>query len=228
MKYAIELKNISKSYQDGKQQLHILKDASLQVKPGEFVAILGPSGSGKSTLLTIAGLLLSPDSGNVIIDGEDTSTVPSKKWNKIRLNKIGFIFQSHHLLSYLKGVDQLNVVLDMISKDKKEEYSKEIPALFEHLGVKHCMNSYPSQMSGGEKQRIAIARAFILQPSLILADEPTASLDSERGRQIVTMMRNEVKRHNTAAIMVTHDERVLDLVDTIYTIQDGKIVEIKK
>ena len=216
----LELKNITKSYQDGADKSVVLNDVSLKVNKGEFVAIVGPSGSGKSTFLTIAGMLLSPDSGNVIIRGKDQAGEKQKNWTKIRKEHIGFIFQSHQLLPYLKAKEQLSLFQ---SKENREKVN--IDSMLEELGIEKCKNQYPSEMSGGEKQRVAIARAFINDPDIILADEPTASLDAERGRQVVEMIQMEVKKQGKAAVMVTHDERILDLVDTVYRLENGKLVQ---
>ncbi|MCQ2526542.1 MAG: ABC transporter ATP-binding protein [Lachnospiraceae bacterium] len=216
----IELKNIKKSYKDGDAYREILKDINLSVDAGQLVAIVGPSGSGKSTLLTIAGLLLGADSGNVIIDGNDMTKRKQSEWTKLRKNHIGFIFQNHQLLPFLTAEEQL-------SSFQKKECKALMPVdeLLLNLGLDKVKKQYPAKMSGGEKQRVAIARAFVNNPDVILADEPTASLDKERGRQVVEMIRAEVKKHNKAAIMVTHDERVLDLADAVYLLEDGVLVK---
>lgn len=222
--YALQLNNISKSYKDGEQQNDILKDVSLSVKPGEFIAIVGPSGSGKSTFLSIAGALLSPTDGSVAISGEKISKNKNKQLTKIRREKIGFIFQSHNLVPYLTAKEQLTFVLDMNKNNGKTKMNAD--EMLEDIGLSGCANKYPSKMSGGEKQRVAIARAFMNNPDVILADEPTASLDGVRGRQVVELIKKEVKKHNKAAIMVTHDERVLDLVDVIYKLENKNLVKV--
>lgn len=221
--YAIELKNISKSYKDGDSVNTILRDICVKIKKAEFVAILGPSGSGKSTLLAIAGMLLSQDKGDIIIDGDNMTNKNQKEWTKIRRERIGFIFQNHQLLPYLTTEEQLKLVANMTSS--KLNVNDEIEEFLKDLGIDDCRKKYPKQMSGGQKQRVAIARAFMNKPDIILADEPTASLDGARGRQIAQMIRQEVKKKNTAAIMVTHDERILDLVDTIYRLENGKLTK---
>lgn len=224
--YAIKLNNISKSYKDGEQQNDILKNVSLEVKPGQFIAIVGPSGSGKSTFLSISGALLSPTDGSVVISGETISKKQSKQLVKIRREKIGFIFQSHHMLPFLTAREQLTLVMDMNKKNGKPAMSPD--DMLNDIGLSNCANKYPSKMSGGEKQRVAIARAFMNNPDVILADEPTASLDGVRGRQVVELIKKEVKKHNKAAIMVTHDERVLDLVDVVYRLENKKLVKVDK
>lgn len=218
--YIVELKNISKSYKDGSSMNKVLENISLNVKAGEFVAIVGPSGSGKSTLLSIAGMMLSADEGEIKIAGEDYSKCKQKQWTKIRSEHIGFIFQTHQLLPFLKVKDQLSEF-----QNKKNKANVNTTELLENLGLGELLNQYPAKMSGGEKQRVAIARAFVNNPDVILADEPTASLDGTRGRQVVQMIRDEVKSKNKAAIMVTHDERILDLVDTVYRLENGILTQ---
>lgn len=218
--YALELKNITKKYSDGESENTVLKDISLNVKHGEFVAIVGPSGSGKSTLLSIAGMLLSSDSGKILLNGKCLSDEKQKRWTKIRRNKIGFIFQNHQLLPYLTVEDQLKLV-----KNMNKKVSFDVTETLNELGLKDSAKKYPNNMSGGEKQRVAIARAFMNNPDVILADEPTASLDGTRGRKVVEMIKKEVKKHNKAAVMVTHDERILDLVDVVYRMDKGILVK---
>lgn len=223
MEYALQLHDVVKCYQDGDSQKKVLKDVSLQVKKGEFVAIVGPSGSGKSTMLSIMGALLSADGGKIMIGDTAIHEMSQKEWTKLRNDKIGFIFQNHQLLPYLTAGEQLKLI-QKISRKKAVKLS--VDEMLEDLGLASCKNKYPEHMSGGEKQRTAIARAFMNDPDLILADEPTASLDGERGRQVVTMIRQEVKKRNKAAVMVTYDERVLDLVDTIYRLENGVLTQL--
>jgi putative ABC transport system ATP-binding protein len=222
--YTLQLNNISKKYQDGEQENLVIKNISLNVKPGEFVAIVGPSGSGKSTFLSIAGALLSPTDGSVVIGNSILSKNEQKKLTKIRREQIGFIFQNHQLLPYLTAEEQIQLVIDLNKKNGKSVMNaKEI---LEDLGLSSIAKKYPDKMSGGEKQRVAIARAFMNNPDVILADEPTASLDGIRGRQVVEMIKKEVKKYKKAAIMVTHDERILDLVDAIYRLDNRELTKI--
>lgn len=223
--YALELNNISKVYQDGESEKNVLDNVSIKVKPGEFAAIVGPSGSGKSTMLSIAGALLSSSRGEVII-GDTKLDNNNKNWNRVRREKIGFIFQSHQLVPYLTVKDQLNLIAKITKNKDKKEFETYADELLKDLGLEDSKTKYPNKLSGGEKQRVAIARAFMNKPDVILADEPTASLDGPRGRQVVEMIRKVVKKQNRAAIMVTHDERILDLVDVIYRIENGKIVRV--
>ena len=224
----IALENIRKSYADGNQMHHVLNQLNLSVEPNEFVAILGPSGSGKSTLLAIAGLLLSADEGRISIAGQDLTGLNQGQWTQKRLELLGFIFQDHQLLSYMKIGDQLELVAKLKGEKDKKKRQEEVKALLTDLGIEACYHQYPNQMSGGQKQRAAIARAFIGNPQVILADEPTASLDPDRGQEIAQLIRKEVKSKNKSAIMVTHDRSILTYVDTIYELKHGQLLKVKQ
>ncbi len=224
----IALENIRKSYADGNQMHHVLNQLNLSVEPNEFVAILGPSGSGKSTLLAIAGLLLSADEGRISIAGQDLTGLNQGQWTQKRLELLGFIFQDHQLLSYMKIGDQLELVAKLKGEKDKKKRHEEVKALLADLGIEACYHQYPNQMSGGQKQRAAIARAFIGNPQVILADEPTASLDPDRGQEIAQLIRKEVKSKNKSAIMVTHDRSILTYVDTIYELKHGQLLKVEK
>ena len=224
----IALENIRKSYADGNQMHHVLNQLNLSVEPNEFVAILGPSGSGKSTLLAIAGLLLSADEGRIRIAGQDLTGLNQGQWTQNRLELLGFIFQDHQLLSYMKIGDQLELVAKLKGEKDKKKRQEEVKALLADLGIEACYHQYPNQMSGGQKQRAAIARAFIGNPQVILADEPTASLDPDRGQEIAQLIRKEVKSKNKSAIMVTHDRSILTYVDTIYELKHGQLLKLEK
>lgn len=223
-KEILKLENISKVFGDGNTENRVLSNISLSIKRGEFVALVGPSGSGKSTLLSIIGALLSPSDGQLFLDNQALHSMTKKQQNQVRAKNIGFIFQASNLISYLNVREQLNLMV-AISKLDKEEAKKRIDALLRDLGLHQKEHHYPKELSGGEKQRVAIARAFMNNPSIILADEPTASLDSKRGRQVVEMIATEVQSRNKAALMVTHDERMLDLCDRVYHIEDGYLIE---
>lgn len=224
----LELKHISKAYPDGQNQHTVLDDINLEVEAGQFIAIVGPSGSGKSTFLSIAGMLLSADEGQVILGGQDYGKAKQAEWTQVRRNQIGFIFQSHELIPYLKVMDQLELVAQMKeASPNKKQIKADIQELLKDLGMEGEAKKYPHQLSGGQKQRVAIARAFLGQPQLILADEPTASLDGDRGHQIAELIRKEVKSRGTAAVMVTHDERILHLVDRVYHLEGGQLVALR-
>ena len=207
---------------------HVLNQLNLSVEPNEFVAILGPSGSGKSTLLAIAGLLLSADEGRISIAGQDLTDLNQDQWTQKRLELLGFIFQDHQLLTYMKIGDQLELVAKLKGEKDKKKRQEEVKALLADLGIEACYHQYPNQMSGGQKQRAAIARAFIGNPQVILADEPTASLDPDRGQEIAQLIRKEVKSKSKSAIMVTHDRSILTYVDTIYELKHGQLLKVEK
>ncbi|PEB51504.1 hemin ABC transporter ATP-binding protein [Bacillus pseudomycoides] len=219
----LKLDQVSKIYGEGDIEVTALHPITLDVKEGEFVGIVGPSGSGKSTLLSIAGALLSPSKGNIYISDQNITKLPEKEMTDIRLRKIGFIFQFANLVPFLTVKEQLLYIAKLKGEDKKEA-SKFAEQLLKTFGLAHRINHYPNQLSGGEKQRVAIARAFMNNPDLILADEPTASLDSKRAREVVELMKQEVKKNKKAAIMITHDEKMLDVCDRILTLRDGKLL----
>ncbi|MBT2671445.1 ABC transporter ATP-binding protein [Streptomyces sp. ISL-14] len=216
--------NVSKIYGEGDNKVTALDNISLSVRAGEFVAIVGPSGSGKSTFLSIAGALLSPSKGRLLLNDEDITTLSPKELTRVRLEKIGFVFQSSNLVPYLTVRDQLLLLSELNGKRDKKTM-KKADELLGHLGLGHRADHLPEALSGGERQRVAIARSLMNDPEIILADEPTASLDSKRGRDVVEMLAHEVKSRNKAAIMVTHDERMLDLCDRVVNITDGRVFE---
>lgn len=224
MNNKLQMENVTKVYGDGDISVKVLTEVSLEVNAGEFVAVVGPSGAGKSTFLSIAGALLSPTSGRISLGGEDITELIPPELNQVRLDKIGFVFQSSNLIPYLTVMDQLLLVAKLAKTPRKlaEAKAKE---LLQRLGLAHRRNHYPDSLSGGERQRVAIARAWMNDPEIILADEPTASLDSDRGRDVVQMLADEVKLHGKAAVMVTHDQRMLDLCDRVVQIEDGKLFE---
>ncbi|MBJ8073300.1 hemin ABC transporter ATP-binding protein [Bacillus mycoides] len=219
----LKLDQVSKVYGESDTEVTALHPITLDVKEGEFIGIVGPSGSGKSTLLSIAGALLSPSKGNIYVSGKDITRLSEKEMTEVRLKRIGFIFQFANLVPFLTVKEQLLYIAKLKGENKTEanEYATELLKTF---GLTHRINHYPRQLSGGEKQRVAIARAFMNNPDLILADEPTASLDSKRAREVVEMMKNEVKKNKKAAIMITHDEKMLDVCDRILTLRDGKLL----
>ncbi|ANC08636.1 ABC transporter ATP-binding protein [Bacillus sp. 22475] len=219
----LKLDKVSKVYGEGNTEVTALHPMSLDVKAGEFIGIVGPSGSGKSTLLSIAGALLSPSKGDIYIREQNITKLSEKEMTDIRLKKIGFIFQFANLVPYLNVKEQL-LYIAKLKKENKQESEKRADHLLAAFGLGERKNHYPNQLSGGEKQRVAIARAFMNNPDLILADEPTASLDSKRAREVVEMMKREVKESQKAAIMITHDERMLDVCDRILTLRDGQLI----
>lgn len=220
----LTLNDVSRFYGSGEARVDALKKANVKVNAGELVALVGPSVSGKSTLLSISGALLRPSEGQVSLNGSDISRLRGTDRTKLRLERIGFIFQTSNLVSYLTGLEQLQFIGKMLGMDKRE-IDKRAHGLLEELGMDHRASHYPEQMSGGERQRVAIARALMNEPDVILADEPTASLDSARGRQVVELLASEVHNRNTAGILVTHDERLIDVCDRVLRITDGTVTE---
>jgi putative ABC transport system ATP-binding protein len=220
----LSIQNISKTYTQADDVTHALHDASLEVGAGELVAIVGPSGSGKSTLLAIAGALLEPTGGQVLIDGEPLSGQNEAQLSRMRLRHIGFILQASNLVPFLTARDQLEV-MGYLAKADRGATRTQASALMEELGISGRANRYPEEMSGGERQRVAIARALMNDPAVILADEPTANLDSKRGRAVVEMLSRLVREGGKAGVLVTHDERMLDLVDRTYHIADGVLTD---
>lgn len=216
----LKLNDIIKNYQSGSSVLHALKNVSLSVNQGEFIAIIGPSGSGKSTLLSIAGALLQPTEGSILLNDVELASLSQKKLATIRLKEIGFILQSSNLIPYLNVLDQLLLVKKMSGSITTTDKQNAI-TLLKDLGLGEKLGKMPQELSGGEKQRVAIARSLMNNPSLILADEPTASLDSARAHEVVQLIAKEVKSRKKAAIMVTHDERMLDYCDAVYRMEDG-------
>jgi putative ABC transport system ATP-binding protein len=224
MKHKLLLDKVGKTYMDGEKKVNVIDDMTLKVNEGEFVAVVGPSGSGKSTFLSLAGALLAPTTGRIFVGGQDLSHLSESMLNRIRLEKIGFVFQSSNLIPYLTVIDQLILVSELSGKGK-EEAIRKAKKIINRLRLSHRIHHYPEQLSGGERQRVAIARAWMNDPELILADEPTASLDTERGREVVQMLADEVKLRGKAAVMVTHDHRMLDLCDRILYMEDGRFVK---
>lgn len=216
---------ITKIYGEKEAAVTALNTVSLNIRAGEFVAIVGPSGSGKTTLLAIAGALLQPTRGSIQLNGKEMTGLKAAELTKLRLNHIGFILQSSNLIPYLTAKDQLLLLSELAGSNGKESRIRA-QELLTNLGLENRMNHYPEALSGGEKQRVAIARALMNDPDIILADEPTASLDTGRGREVVEMLVKEVKLRKKAAIMVTHDERMLDLCDRVLRMTDGKLAEM--
>ncbi len=213
----IEFKNVRKEFKDGDQIIQGLKETNFSAAAGEFIGIIGPSGSGKSTFLTLAGGLQTPTAGEVLINGQAFSEEKEKKRAKIRFKEIGFILQASNLIPFLTVKKKLKLV-DKINRSNQKDKAN---TLFDQLGVTKLENKYPQDLSGGERQRIAIARALYNDPSIILADEPTASLDSEKAFEVVKILAKEAKDKNKAIMMVTHDTRLIDFCDKVYEIKDG-------
>jgi len=223
---AVETQGLRKIYGKGNTEVIAMRDVNLTVRRGEVVALLGPSGSGKSTLLTAVGLINPPTEGKVSINGTLVLDGPNALLNltTFRRNHIGFVFQKSNLIPFLSASENVQVALQLngASGGKAKKRAKE---LLEYLGISDRADNFPAMLSGGQQQRVAVARALANSPSLILADEPTAALDSVRGRQVMELFRKVAHEQNGAVIVVTHDHRALDVFDLIYEMEDGRIME---
>lgn len=219
----LTLKTVTKTFQDGDSTITALKPTDFSLEAGEFVAIIGPSGSGKSTFLTLAGGLQTPTSGQVIINGQDYSNLPEKQRAKLRFQDIGFVLQSSNLIPFLSVEKQLVLVDKVNGRADKERQA----SLLTDLGIGDLKTKLPQELSGGQRQRVAIARALYNDPALLLADEPTASLDSERAFEVVNLLAKESKERQKAVIMVTHDERMIQFCDKVYEMRDGVLRQVR-
>lgn len=220
MSPALELKDVTVSYTDGDSQVKALDSVNLSIDPGEFVAVVGPSGSGKSTLLAVAGALTTPDSGQVLVAGEDIVQLGDAQLAQIRRNHIGFVFQSTgNLPSALTAEEQLELASKVIGKTGRYSSTE----LLDKVGMKHRAKHRPGSLSGGERQRVGIARALVGDPQVLLVDEPTAALDRARSQEIVALLAKECHDFNVAGVMVTHDYEVLDHCDKVYEMVDGRL-----
>jgi len=220
---ALETNSVIKTYPSDSGTIYAVEDVSLRVAAGEFVALVGPSGSGKTTMLSMLAALLRPSSGQILLDGQDLAKLNDFERVAMRREKIGFTFQANNLVPYLSAVENVEMMLRL---NKRLDKTGKLRAreLLARLGLAERMHNLPSQMSGGQQQRVAIARALIHNPSLVLADEPTASLDTERAYQVVETFASLIHEQNRAGIMVTHDLRMCEYVDRVLVMQDGKLV----
>ena len=217
----IELKKVRKSYGQGSAKVDALKDVDFEAQKGEVVLIEGPSGAGKSTFLTIAGALQKPTSGEVFIGGDNVTNYSPKQADALRLDKIGFVLQAYNLVPYLTVREQF-ILVDKVKKSGN--LSKEaLDGLLDELGISQLVNKYPKELSGGQQQRVAIARALYADPAIILADEPTASLDSEKVEEVGKLFKTLAKQKEKAIILVTHDLRLNKYSDKIYEMLDGRL-----
>lgn len=220
----VDVANVSKHFGEGDTRVDALKDVDLSVRTGEVVALLGPSGSGKTTLLNAIGCIIAPSAGKVTLDDE---VVYDNQWlrddlRKLRLDKIGFIFQFHNLLPFLDAKDNVALVLKLAGKSTAEAQRRAIE-LLDYLEVGHRKDAMPALLSGGEAQRVAIARALANSPRIILADEPTAALDSKRAGIVMDLMRKLAAEQDACIIAVTHDEKIYDRFDKLFHLRDGQL-----
>ena len=216
----LELRNVTRNFVEAGSQVTALKKTNFSIAEGEFVAVVGPSGSGKSTFLTIAGGLQNPTSGEVIIHNKDITKLSTKELSKVRLASVGFILQASNLVPYLTVEKQL-ILIDRVMGRARD--TKAMKSIFKSLGLTKLRGKYPSDLSGGERQRAAIAKVLYGSSELILADEPTASLDTSRAFEVVELLARETRQRNKATIMVTHDERLLRFCDAVYEMSDGTL-----
>ncbi|CAG0934246.1 sulfate transport system ATP-binding protein [Thermoflexales bacterium] len=225
MTIALETRTVTKTYKSDSGTINAVDGVSLTVKAGEFVALVGPSGSGKTTMLAMLAALLKPTSGGIFIDGHDLTKMNEGERAQFRREKIGFTFQANNLVPYLTAQENVELMLRLNGRfdRKSRERSNDLLA---RLGLAERLKNLPSQLSGGQQQRVAIARALIHNPSVVLADEPTASLDTERAFQVVETFANLIHEQQRAGVMVTHDLRLTQYVDRVVQMRDGQIVEI--
>jgi putative ABC transport system ATP-binding protein len=220
----IELRQVSKSYGQGEAQVHALHEASLAVRAGEMVAVMGPSGSGKSTLLTIAGTLEEPTSGGVLLAGEPVSTMSMRRKAQLRRRTVGYVFQDFNLLPGLTAGENVSLPLELDGTSARRARAAAVAAL-EELGLAHRADHYPDQLSGGERQRVAIARAMIGERSILLADEPSGALDSVNSEVIMRLLHSACKDTGMTAMVVTHDAQLASWADRVIFIRDGRITD---
>ena len=218
----LELKGVTKEYGQGHTLVQALKPTDFRLEAGQFVAIIGPSGSGKTTFLTLLGHLQTPSKGRILLHGKDTSQLKEKERAALRFNDFGFILQASNLIPFLKIEDQFQLI-DRLSKKERTD----LDSLIELLDLQGTLKQYPKELSGGERQRAAIARALYNSPDIILADEPTASLDTERAKRVVHLLKEVTQKFNKSVVMITHDTRLLDEVDKIYEMQDGVLTQVR-
>jgi putative ABC transport system ATP-binding protein len=222
---ALEVKDLVKTFALDGTTINAVDHVSFQVRSGEFVALVGPSGSGKTTMLSILAALLSPTSGQVLIDGQDLAQMNERRRVQLRREKIGFTFQSNNLIPFLTAKENVDFMLRLNGQANKAGRIRSAEILA-RLGLSDRLDSLPAQLSGGQQQRVAIARALIHNPAVVLADEPTASLDTERAYQVVETFANLIHENNRAGIIVTHDLRMCQYVDRVLQMQDGKLVQV--
>ncbi len=221
----LNISNVSKRYGSGATEVTAVKGVSLSVAPGEIVLIMGPSGSGKTTLLSMLGALLKPSEGIIQLNGDEISSMAENRLPDIRLRQFGFIFQDFNLLSALTALENVAIVAELAGAKNGTARKKARDMLID-LGLRDRLNFLPEKLSGGEKQRVAIARALINDPTLILADEPTANLDSKIGHEIMRLLRRIAKEQGRSVVIVSHDQRIKDIADRVLWLEDGQFKEM--
>jgi putative ABC transport system ATP-binding protein len=221
----LQVTHVTKRYGSGATEVTAVRDVSLSVAPGEIVLIMGPSGSGKTTLLSMLGALLKPSEGEIHLNGDVISALAENRLPDIRLRQFGFIFQDFNLLSALTALENVAIVAELAGT-KSAAARKKAAALLTELGLAERLNFLPEKLSGGEKQRVAIARALVNDPALILADEPTANLDSKIGHEIMRLLRGIAKEQGRSVVIVSHDQRIKDIADRVLWLEDGQFKEM--
>lgn len=221
----IEAKEVTKEYPLGKTKVHALKGVDLIVQGGDFMSLVGASGSGKTTLLNIIGCVDHATSGSVSVSGEEITKMKDKKLTDLRLYKIGFIFQTFNLIPVLNIRENVEFPLLLMKDLKRSEINKRTEKLIDEVGIKEFIRHRPSELSGGQRQRVAIARALVTNPEIVLADEPTANLDSETGSNIIELMKELNKKENTTFVFSTHDPDVIKHANKVVRIKDGLIID---
>ncbi len=224
----VEMSDAKKDYVSGTQVVNALRGVSLHVGVGEFTSIAGPSGSGKTTLLNLVGCLDTPTSGKVVIAGEDVGTKSKNQLAEFRREKVGFIFQTFNLVPVLSGFENVELPLTLLAGVTPEERVERVEHLMEQVGLTDMMHRRPGELSGGQQQRVAIARALVKKPSLVLADEPTANLDSKTGETVLEIMRSINDEEKATFIFSTHDQQVMDYAKRLIILRDGQIAEDKE
>ncbi|MCU0310200.1 MAG: ABC transporter ATP-binding protein [Acidimicrobiales bacterium] len=220
---ALELTDVRKTYRSGDAEIVALDHATLSVGDDEIVALVGPSGSGKTTLLSISGGLLTPTEGHVVVGGNDISTYSAKQLTAFRRDAVGFVFQAVNLVPFLTARENLMVVNDFGNSRNHKVARQRAERLLDELGLSQRMDNVPGQLSGGERQRVAIGRALMNEPELVLIDEPTSALDTKLGEQVMELIVSEAKSRSTAAVIVTHDQRMTHYADRSVAITDGRL-----
>ena len=227
MTLALETQAVTKIYKSGDVTIRAVDEASIQIEPGEFVGLVGPSGSGKTTMLALMAGLLGPDSGKVLIAGQEMTALSDSQHTTFRRQNIGFVFQASNLIRYLNCQENVELMLKL-NGNLNLETREESVRLLTRLGLGDRLRNLPSQLSGGQQQRVAIARSLIHKPAVVLADEPTASLDTERANQVVQTFADLIHEQNRAGVMVTHDLRMCRYVDKVIQMVDGKVTRAIK
>jgi len=223
---SLRVENVSLLLGDGDSQIKALDGISLEVPPGQLVVVLGPSGAGKSSLLAVCGGLRMPTAGRVWINGQDIAGLRPEHLAKLRRDRIGFVFQQSNLVPSLTALDQLLLLVHMHGRKPGEDDRKRALGLLEEVGIADKLHRRPGQLSGGERQRVGIARALMMQPALLLVDEPTSMLDSARGHQIVELLARACHEHEVATLLVSHDRSILDTADRVVEIADGRLRDL--